>query len=117
LESRRQRAAHERIRSLKHNAEASDSGNAGLPHIAQLITDGEITVGMLNPVGCVAVATDGHNSLAMLKRRPDETLAQLLTRLDQAIERAWTEEIYTDEINPPVSYAFQIASKRRARSR
>jgi hypothetical protein len=59
------------------------------------------------------VATDGHNSLAMLKRRRGETLAQLFTRLDQAIERAWTEEIYTDEINPPASYTFKTASKRR----
>ena len=110
MESRRQRAAHERNRSLKHNAGASDSANAGLPHIAELIADGEITVGMLNPV---AVATDGHNSLAMLKRRPGETLTQLLTRLDQAIERAWTEEIYTDEINPPASHTFRAGSKRR----
>lgn len=94
MESRRQRAAHKPKPSLKNNAGASDSDNAGLPHIAALIADGEITVGMLHPVGCVAVATDGHNSLAMLKRRPGETLAQLLTRLDQAIERAWTEEIY-----------------------
>ena len=78
-----------------------------------MIAAGEITVGLLNPVGCVAVATDGHNSLAMLKRGPDETLAQLLTRLDQAIERAWTEEIYTDEINPPVSSIFRATRKRR----
>jgi hypothetical protein len=68
---------------------------------------------MLNPVGCVAVATDGHNSLAMLKRRPSETLAQLLTRRDQAIEHAWIEEIYTDEINPPVSSIFRATRKRR----
>lgn len=46
-----------------------------LPHIAELISDGEITVGTLVPVGCVAIATDGHNSLAMLKRREGETLA------------------------------------------
>lgn len=65
-----------------------ESANAGLPHIAELIADGEITVGVLNPVGCVAVATDGHNSLAMLKRRPGETPMQLLARLDQAIERS-----------------------------
>jgi hypothetical protein len=113
LESRRQRAAHKRNPSLKDTAGSNDSDNAGLPHIATLISDGEITVGMLNPVGCVAVATDGHNSLAMLKRRPGETLAQLLTRLDQAIERAWTEEIYTDEINPPVSFTFRATRKRR----
>lgn len=55
---------------------------------------------MLDPVGCVAVATDGHNSLAMLVRRPGEILAQLLARLDQAIDKALTEDIY-DEINSP----------------
>jgi hypothetical protein len=70
-----------------------------LPNIADLITYGEITVGVLDPVGCVAVATDGHNSLAMLVRRQDETLAELLARLDQAIDKALTEDIYTDEIN------------------
>ena len=113
MESRRQRVAHERNRNLKHNAGASDSADAGLPHIAELIADGEITVGVINPVGCVAVATDGHNSLAMLKRRPGETLTQLLIRLDQAIERAWTEEIYTDEINSPASHTFRASSKQR----
>jgi hypothetical protein len=114
LESRRQRADHKLNSSLKDHAWASGSVHAGLPHIAALIADGEITVGVLNPVGCVAVATDGHNTLAMLKRRPDETLAQLLTRLDQAIDRAWTEEIYTDEINPPASFTFRAARKRRS---
>ncbi len=113
MESRRQRAAHKRNSSLKDTAGANHSDNAGLPHIAALISDGEITVGMLNPVGGVAVATDGHNSLAMLKRRPGETLAQLLIRLDQAIERAWADEIYTDEINPPVSSTFRATRKRR----
>src|SRR6266478_2256102 len=70
-----------------------------LPNLADLITYGEITVGVLRPVGCVATATDGHNSLAMLVRRRGETLAQLLTRLDQAIDKALTEDVYTDEIN------------------
>ena len=73
-----------------------------LPHIAELISDGEITVGTLVPVGCVAIATDGHNTLAMLVRREGETLAQLLTRLDLAIEKAFTEDVFTDEINTPL---------------
>ena len=105
---------HKRNPSLRDNDVASDSVHADLPHIATLIGDGEITLGILDPVGCVAVATDAHNTLAMLKRRPNETLAQLLTRLDQAIERAWTEEIYTDEINPPVSHTFRRTHKRRS---
>jgi hypothetical protein len=47
------------------------------------------------------VATDEDNSLAMLLRRLGETLAQLLARRDQAIDKALTEDIYTDEINSP----------------
>ena len=75
-----------------------------LPNIAELFEDGEITVGVLHPVGCVATASDGHNSLAMLVRRKGETLAQLLTRLDQAIAKARSEDTITDEINvPPTS--------------
>jgi hypothetical protein len=35
----------------------------------------------------------------LLKRREGETLAQLLTRLDLAIGKAFTEDIFTDEIN------------------
>jgi hypothetical protein len=72
-----------------------------VPYIAELIKDGEITVGVLRPVGCIATASDGHNCLAMLVRRKGETLAQLLTRLDLAIAKAYTEGIFTDEINPP----------------
>jgi CHASE2 domain-containing sensor protein len=37
----------------------------------------------------------------MLLRRPDETMAQLLARLDQAINKAVLEDIYTDEIHSP----------------
>ena len=113
MESRRQRSAHKRTPRLRDLVAASNPVHADLPHIAALIADGEITVGILDPVGCVAVATDGHNTLAMLKRRPDETLAQLLTRLDQAIERAWAEKIYTDQVNTPVSSAFRATPKRR----
>lgn len=66
-----------------------------------MIADGEITVGEKPPVGCVAIARDGHNTLAMLKRQTDETLAELLTRLDQAIAQAQNRGIFTDEINAP----------------
>jgi len=70
-----------------------------LPNIESLIEDGEITVGVIRPVGCVAIANDGHNALAMLKRRNGETLQQLLIRLDQAIAKAEDGGEYTDEIN------------------
>lgn len=70
-----------------------------LPNIESLIEFGEITVGVIRPVGCVAAASDGHNALAMLKRRNGETLQQLLTRLDQAIAKAEDDGEFTDEIN------------------
>jgi len=73
-----------------------------LPHLADLIDYGEITLGTLDPVGGVATAVDGSNCLAMLVRRDGETLMQLLQRLDLAVALAFTEDIFTDEINAPV---------------
>ena len=70
-----------------------------LPNLAGFIDYGEITLGILEPVGCVATATDEHSCLAMLVRHKNETVTQLLTRLDHAIELALNEEIFTDEIN------------------
>ena len=80
----------------------SPSGDA-LANIAALIDDGgQITIGQLYPIACAAIANDDHNSLAMLQRRPDESLRELLVRLDAAIATAWNEEILIDEINPPL---------------
>lgn len=100
MEHRRKPAARNPRSGVKKNA-AGDP--LRLPNIEELIEYGEITVGMLDPVGCVATASDEHNSLAMLVRRKGETLAQLLTRLDQAIAKAYTEDIFTDEINAPTT--------------
>ncbi|MBZ5526251.1 MAG: hypothetical protein LAP21_28880 [Acidobacteriia bacterium] len=72
-----------------------------MPNIGELILNGTITIGRIRPVGCVAVANDGHNTLAMLVRRRGETLTALLTRLDLAIDKALHEDVYTDEVNTP----------------
>ena len=61
--------------------------------------NGDITVGTLGPVRCAAVAADGDQQLAMLVRRPRESLEELLDRLDEAIGKAWDEDEYVDEIN------------------
>ena len=61
-----------------------------LENIEALIdSDGQITLGQMWPVGCVAVANGGSNTLAMLKRRPGESFIALLERLDAAIEYAF----------------------------
>jgi hypothetical protein len=39
--------------------------------------------------------------LTMRVRRNGETLFELLIRLDRAVAKAYTEDVFTDEINPP----------------
>jgi hypothetical protein len=73
-----------------------------LPYIEETIEHGGISIGIIPPLKeCVAVAHEGRHTLAMLKRQKGESLAQLLSRLDLAIARAHTDDIFTDEINPP----------------
>lgn len=99
MEPRNKPGTRNRTRGVDENAPAP----LALSNIAELIGYGQITVGALRPVGCVAVANDEDNCLAMLVRRKGEPLAQLLARLDLAIAKALTEDIFTDEVNPPPS--------------
>lgn len=71
-----------------------------LPYIAKLLKHGHITVGNVRPVGCVAVAHDGRQTVSMLRRREEESVTELLARLDLAIGKALNEGIRTDEVNP-----------------
>lgn len=106
MESRRKRIGRKLNHSIDNRVVANNSGvvSSYLPNIADLISYGHITVGVLHPTGCVAIAHDGDHTLAMLLRRPDESLAQLLARLDQAIDKAIIDDTCTDEINSPVSH-------------
>ena len=98
MESRRQRTGQ--TRSVKKKGKADSSvAVSSLSNIAELIEDGEITIGMLRPVGCVATAADEDCTYAMLLRRRGESLSQLLVRLDQAIDKAFTLGLFSDEIN------------------
>ena len=83
-------SGHSRPRSL----------DPSLPYIGELMKHGQITIGNVRPVGCVAVAHDGRQTVAMLLRREGETATELLTRLDVAIAKAITEGVRVDEVNP-----------------
>ncbi len=61
--------------------------------------NGDISIGRVGPVRCAATAADEDQQLAALVRRPDETLFQLLERLDVAIGKALEDAEFTDEIN------------------
>jgi hypothetical protein len=104
VENKRKPAARNRSRRVKKNGGGKTSAidSLALPNIAQLLAYGDITVGQQRPIGCIATACDEDQCLAMLIRRKGESLLQLLTRLDETIARAYEENIYTDEINPPI---------------
>ena len=106
MEPHRKPATRKPRGAVKKNvAEKPEDLSLPLPHIAELIAYGEITVEQLRPIGCVATACDDDVTMAMLVRRKAETLLQLLTRLDQAIAKAYEENICTDEINLPPSHS------------
>lgn len=70
MEHHRKRANRKRTRSVEEpTAEDSSTVDAlSLPNIAELIEYGEITIGVARPVGCMAVANDEDNCMAMLAR-------------------------------------------------
>jgi len=71
-----------------------------LQNIGRVIdSDGQITLGNVGLLDCVAVATDGPRSLAMLVRGRNESPEALLVRLDAAIASALDEGVVIDEIN------------------
>jgi hypothetical protein len=68
--------------------------------VALIDSGGQISIGAIQPIPCAAIASDDHQTLAMLQRRHGENLHELLVRLDSAIATAWNEERFIDEINP-----------------
>lgn len=71
-----------------------------LNNIQELLgNEGKITIGRVGPVRCGATACDEAECLAMLVRRPNESLKDLLVRLDSAIEDAIEHDVVLDEIN------------------
>lgn len=90
----------ETIGQLMKETEQQRDPLESLENIQQLIADGgEITIGPMAGIACVATAVDDSNCLAMLQRRRNESLYQLLLRLDFAIDEALKEGGIIDEIN------------------
>jgi len=105
-------ASRKHARGQPARSGVADEREEFLSNIADLIDHGgQISIGGIGPIKCAAVATDEDQCLAMLQRRPGETLQQLLERLDAAIDTAITTEQMIDEINPPSNKARK-ASRR-----
>ena len=72
--------------------------------------EGDISLGCFGQtsIGYAAVASDDHNMLVALVRRPGETLHQLLHRLDHALGPAIDDQVLVDEINAPMPFRKSI---------
>lgn len=71
-----------------------------LPNIQALVTGGgDITLGAAAGIECAATACDEAQCLAMLVKRDNETLGELMQRLDRAIDEAQEDGILIDGIN------------------
>jgi hypothetical protein len=70
-------------------------------NLQSLIDDGgEITLGRVPRTKlCAVTASDEDQCLAMLQRREDESLVEMLDRLDAAVAYAWENDEFIDEIN------------------
>jgi hypothetical protein len=71
------------------------------PNIDEFTEHGQIVIGYMEPVGAVAIAAEGRETLVMLRRRKDEPFRRLLLRLDMAIASATIDDVYIDEVNTP----------------
>ena len=65
---------------------------------------GDITIGRAGAVRCAATACDEDALLAGIVRRDGESLIDLLERLEKAVNCAYDEEVYIDEINNGPDY-------------
>ena len=81
--------------------EASPFAISMYPNIDEFTEHGQIVIGYMEPVGAVAIAAEGRQTIAMLRRRKDEPFKQLLARLDTAIAKATIDDVYVDEVNTP----------------
>jgi hypothetical protein len=81
---------------------ATDQTSTGeLRYLHDFLQYGIIEIGYMEPVGGVAIASEGKHVYVTLRRKPGETLNQTIVRLDHAIGRVVTEFVYIDEINTP----------------
>lgn len=113
MESRRRKPKPASTRRVSESARRSVPSEASRPPATEglclptleafLASDAQISIGTIGPIPCAAVASDENTMLAALVRRPGETLQQLLERLDAAVQLAMEQDVFTDEINPPLS--------------
>jgi hypothetical protein len=85
-------------------------------HLTSLLdAGGHVTLGRMEPIECAAIAANGREVFAVLRRRPDESAASLMERLEAALEsRAHGGEL-VNEVGSPVVVAARPSVRRHRR--
>ena len=65
-------------------------------------TRGQITIGEIPPIRSAALAAVGKRVRVALLRRDDESLGQLLERLDTALGKVMADDSVIDEVLPEI---------------
>ncbi len=73
-----------------------------LDHIQAFLDDtrGQITIGEIPPIRRAALAAVGKKARVALVCRDEESVPELLTRLDAALGKAMAEDTVIDEVLP-----------------
>lgn len=77
---------------------------ASLEHIQAFLNDthGQITIGEIPPIRRAALAAQGKHPRVSLVGRPNETVLELLQRLDAALANFLASGTITDEVMPEI---------------
>jgi hypothetical protein len=78
------------------------SRQPALEHIQAFLNDtrGQITIGEIPPIRRAALAAVGKKARVALVSRDEESVLELLKRLDAALGKALSEDIVIDEVLP-----------------
>jgi hypothetical protein len=74
-------------------------------------TRGQITIGEIPPIRRAALAAQGKNARVSLVGRPNETVLELLQRLDAALADFIASGTITDEVLPEIQRQRATRSK------
>jgi enterochelin esterase-like enzyme len=77
---------------------------AALENIQAFLDDtrGQITIGEIPPIRRAALAAEGKTARVALVCRDDETVSELLQRLDTALGKTMADDTVVDEVLPEI---------------
>jgi hypothetical protein len=80
------------------------SRTAALNNIQAFLNDtrGQVTIGEIPPIRRAALAAEGKKARVALVCRDDETISELLQRLDASLGKAMAENTVVDEVLPEI---------------